>query len=309
MNDKEKRSVKGSLKSYYENNTADPEGSAKRRDEWIPDILKWIDFTTKFEGSRKVGESEEVVSRGKSDYKDYHRWGKFQVLKELGPDKGMSWIDCGHLITLPDLMTGKTGEWDIEYIIPVMWSRMTADDLKKFSASVSQDFGEEDFAAFKKMNAESSSSGIGIGLVGAPAVDIKKETAQDAKLEMDAKIDDLLGNIKQILTQWQSWHINVKEVKQKGADAANEFTEKLTAKATSLDTKFSYVVRILSKMVGCKTVDRDETSKLIAKMIKYEDEYNKVYESGLNNGYLEAASAAKRGKRKRRAADDVDGDE
>ena len=287
MDEKEKRSCKAGLRQYYATNTPDPDGQSCQREEWMPSVYNWIDFSEKYKETVKESVGEEIHKKGKEDMTDYHRWGKFQVLKELGPDKGQSWIDSKLMLELPDLMTKKTGEWDIEYVVPVAWSRMTATELKAFTLRITAELGIDDVAAHRELGTTESSN-LGVGLIGGAQHNIQvKEEKGAEQSRISAEVDALLANVKATLQKWQGQHTELKEVINAGeSEPSDEITDKLFELAKKSDVKHNAIIRIMTKMVGSKNVCRIETANLIKLMNKASGDFAKVHSGAVGFGFV-----------------------
>ena len=79
---------------------------------------------------------QEGTEKIDAKHTDMFRWGKENMIKKLGTKKTASWLDAKDesgnplLTPHPDSLTGKTGEWDLEYDIPKTWWRLTIQDLR-----------------------------------------------------------------------------------------------------------------------------------------------------------------------------------
>ena len=132
-----------------------------------PHGLKWIDFGIKLEAAKKVTVAEEGREERKSDFTDQYRWGKEKIHKEIGEHKGQSWIDNKVLCSpLPDQLTGKRGEFDDEWIVPIKWGRMSVDGLKNFNMQVEAEMTADELENVRTSLEVKPSGDHGLGLVG-----------------------------------------------------------------------------------------------------------------------------------------------
>ena len=287
MDEGQRRSTKGSLKHFRSMGETD-EGASTKGEGLINDCLKWIDYSAKVKSNYKQGTGTEGLVSKKIDNTEYHRWGKETIYDKIGPIKGQSWIDSNLLAgPLPDMVTGKRGEFDDEWIVPKRYSVMSLEDFKSFKISIEAEMGLSDLQDFREMQSKREND-LGIQLVGAGSSSsgVKQEAKTDDEL-LAERLTVLLDNVKPTLLTWQEYGANVKDIVGKGTDDSESCNKDLLENAKICDKKVSTIVRVLQKMISnTKDVDSEEAKKLLKAMDSCDALYNKVFKGGVSFGYV-----------------------
>ena len=145
---KEQRTSKDNAMLAYLKDNPCPSASSSRQEERQMWIEKFV--VLQMQSKSKSSNFTTQLQAAKTDMIDVHYWAKEQMQKELGPNRTHILPGSGLLNNRPCSLTGQDSEWVREYRIPVDWSRMSNEDLKRWTLQVDGPAAEEEFEAMKK---------------------------------------------------------------------------------------------------------------------------------------------------------------
>ena len=250
---KGRKSKTNSMLAWLKDNPC-PEATSSRaesREFWLAKFV-----CMQLAAKTKTSNVSQEFSSSKANMQDVYYWAKEQMIMELGEHKTTAWISSGLLPHRPCSLTGEDTEFLREYTIPINWSRMTADDLRKWSLQSEGAATEEDLKLMAELCPSNGAGSSGDGAEGEAGVLVKQEPKEplskeeSAKKELDifmAGVDSHIENTLQMELAAKKMIGNRDFLDTKHQKYTEGLADDLTAHATVLGRLQTVLKKCLSK--------------------------------------------------------------
>ena len=279
-------SVKAGLKHYTK--TVFPEDDKiKVSDEEFLKRFLIAQYRSKESQKDTTGSEGKKTTKAKGRKVDW--FGEEKMDEAVGAKKALHWRESGMLKPRPDMLTGSTDRWNIEWPVPHDWENMTDEDIKNFFVNFKID-GVDDAEPIDLLRARD----IGLGESGllslsassgsAPNVIVKVENGVvvTGNQEMAKRVVELKHDVNTVLKEFQGYDLTAKQIQKKAVEKNCPFESYFL---TDLDTHakaLPKLIKILEKMAiyeaddsklpqVIETIDRlrSKDSALVEWYVKY----------------------------------------
>jgi hypothetical protein len=144
MDDKAKRSVKVSVRTFWKQNVDANTGSISEVSDELVD--KWLTHLSRCENSDKSVTDSRMFNTKSKKLNELRWYGKEILLRDFGQIRGQYWLDTGLLPKRTDRNSHKHGEFITEHGVPDDYEQLTEEDFRQLRAQVEFELSKEDGA-------------------------------------------------------------------------------------------------------------------------------------------------------------------
>ena len=146
MDKSEEKRAMSNLAYFLKKNGPQDEAKNVRGDLRRQWLIKYQAMKSREKAASTTSTQTRQLSSARHDHEDLHWWGKFQLQKEIGERKAMTWVESKKMLERPDQITQQHGEWLTEYKVFFSGGSINENDTMNHEVQTTKEEADVDAA-------------------------------------------------------------------------------------------------------------------------------------------------------------------